>query len=545
MNARAAMVGIGYHFWIRSRWVLLGILIAIVAMAAAAHVPHWPVLRMFVVVAGLFLIGAAVVYLVGVLTFSGDLSTTESGFPRHLMVLPVANRGLALVPILYGAVCLAALWAILARCVLAPMGWAVPILPPLLALAATVAWLQATSWTPFWLPFARVAAAIGSLSTIIAFTIAAQGLEFGEPILIGGLLAATFAAAFAAVNGVARARRGDGTVAPWIGRRATIGARARKRRPFASAERAQIWLELRRNCPMLPGMVLWTTLLLALSPLFARGGPSPFYAAGRLIPGQFILLAFFLLSPVAFTSLLAANLGKFDAWSKRLTIPSFLAARPIADTVPIAAKLKATALSVAIIWAIQLAVLTIECLLPHSFGQSESFAHLLARHATPHRVALAAALIGALIVVTWLNVIKTFVFSLYGRAWLVNTAGFGTLGAYVLLGCLGYWASQHPGSRAAMLHGLPFALLMLVAAKVATAALVVCASRQHRVATNAQLIAWTTAWLLAAMGILSLVCWLVPATRHSMPLLAAGVALALPYNRPIAMPLAWHHNRHR
>ncbi|HEY2584781.1 MAG TPA: hypothetical protein VGI81_03325, partial [Tepidisphaeraceae bacterium] len=110
MNARAAMIGIGYHFWLRSRWALLGALVVIVAQVAAVHLLHWPVLRNFVVVGGLYLLGPAVVYLVGVLTFSGDMSTTESGYPRHMMVLPAASGAMALTPMLLGAGCLAALW---------------------------------------------------------------------------------------------------------------------------------------------------------------------------------------------------------------------------------------------------------------------------------------------------------------------------------------------------------------------------------------------------------------------------------------------------
>lgn len=80
-------------------------------------------------------------------------------------------------------------------------------------------------------------------------------------------------------------------------------------------------------------------------------------------------------------------------------------------------------------------------------------AHFLIRHATPHRVALTAGVIGALALITWLNVIKAFVFSLFGRAWLVNTAGFGMIGIYMALGCAGYWAWLHPGSLTEDRHG--------------------------------------------------------------------------------------------
>jgi hypothetical protein len=547
MTARAAMIGIGYHFWLRSRWVLLGALAVIVVQVAAVYKLSWPGPRKVVIFAGLYLLGAAAVYLVGVFTISGDMSTPESGYPRHMMVLPLTNRALALTPMLYGLGCLAALWVIVDKLVLTPMGWPASVFQPLLAMLAIVAWLQATSWMPFWFPFARVVVCIASVFTIITLALYAEVIGLGQPVVIGGLLAATGLAVVAAVGGVARARRGDGTMAPWAGRRVgvSVGTSVANRRPFASAERAQIWLELRRNCSLLFGYVLFPSACLLLRPLFARGNPTPLYAFGMMIHPEVLLMTFLLGSPVFFAGLLAANLGKPDAWSKSLTIPSFLAARPMADTMLITAKLKATALTVLIIWAIVLILLAINLLRPYGFSQSESMAHFLVRQATPHRVALAAALICALVVMTWLSAIKGFVFSLYGRPWVVNAAGFGMLGIYLGVGSLGYWAWQHAGWRTDLLHGARLALGIVLTAKIVTAALVVRASRQHRIATDARLLVWTAAWLLGGALVFSTACWLVPAARNSLLVLAAGVALFVPYNRLVAMPLAWHLNRHR
>ena len=212
---------------------------------------------------------------------------------------------------------------------------------------------------PFWFPFARVVVCIASVFAIIAFALYAELMGLSQPVEIGGLLAATGLAVVAAVEGVARARRGDGTAAPWERARVSVGARVPKRRPFASAERAQIWLELRRNYSLLFGYVLLPSACLLLRPLFARGSPSPTYAFGMMIPPEVVLMMFLLASPVFFAGLMAANLGKPDAWSKSLTIPSFLATRPVADTALIAAKLKATAVTVVMIWAIVLTLVAI------------------------------------------------------------------------------------------------------------------------------------------------------------------------------------------
>ena len=544
MSARAATIGIGYHFWLRSRWVLLGALAVTVAQVAAVHFLSWADLRNFVIFVGMFPIGLAVVYLVGIFTFSGDMSTPESGYPRHMLVLPVANRALAMIPMLYAAVCIAALWLTVAQLVLAPMGWRLPNFLPVIEMVSIVAWLQAVSWMPFWFPFARVAASVGSVCPIIAFAIGAQFLGFGEGVITGVLMAATALAVLAAVGGLARARRGDGTAAPWAGRRAAVREIVPKRRPFASAQRAQIWLELRRNCTMLIFFPLLAALLAFVPPLL-RATPQPLAVQGMIVEGPFILIVGCLVTPVIFSGMIGAELGKADAWAKTVESPSFLATRPLDDNSLVWAKMKASALAIVTIWAVLLAIVAAGWMLPYTYSQSESLVHFLLRHATPHGALVAAAAIVGLVLISWINVAKSFALVLYGRRWLNTLAPFVVILGFSVILTPFQWALRHPAALPLVLQGFRIAIWVLIAMKISAAALIIGGIRRCRVSTNEQLIAWTAAWFLAAATIFAVVLWLVPPAQNAQLVVIAVVVLAVPYNRLIAMPLAWHHNRHR
>jgi hypothetical protein len=110
---------------------------------------------------------------------------------------------------------------------------------------------------------------------------------------------------------------------------------------------------------------------------------------------------------------------------------------------------------------------------------------------------------------------------------------------------IGHWAWKHPESRAALLMAVRIFMCVLIAAKIGTAMPIIRAIRRRHIATDAQLRNWTAAWFLAAAALLGITFSLVPAVWHQGPAIVAAVVLILPYNRMFAMPLAWHHNRHR
>ena len=543
MNTRAAIIGIGYQLWRRTRWMLLATLAQVIALVAAVHLVRAPGTSPLVGVILLSFIMITVPFFIQVITFGGDMSSTESGFPRHMMVLPLSARSLAMTPMLYGIAFLAGLLVVVGKCALVPLIAPSPGVWSVLAVAAAVAWLCATSWTPFWFPFGRVIACVGGLFAIVAFTIATRVYLVPEWITTAGLLLATALAFAAAIGGVARARRGDRTVSPWASRR-TAGAKpAPVLKPFMSADRAQIWFELRRNCSM--GALFVLGIMVLGIPLLWESNQHIDLIDFYIVPVPFLATAIFLVGPVFWFSVAGGSFAKPDAWKDTTTAPAFLTARPMSDNFLILAKIKATTLTIFFVWAIVLGLIGISMLIPNGDRRAETLTHFLLRHATPRYVLIAIASLAGLVLLSWLAVIKSFALNLCGLKWIATVRLFATIVLIALLPWLGQWVRMHPDSRTAVLLAVRVSLCALIAAKIGAAMPIIRAIRHRHIASNSQLVFWTALWFLAATILLGTTFSLFPAVRHSGILLVAGFVLLLPYNRMIAMPLAWHHNRHR
>jgi hypothetical protein len=412
MNTRGAVIGIGYQLWRRTRWMLLVTAAQVIVLVAAVHLLPAPATSPLVGVIFLSFPLITVPFFIQVFTFGGDLSSTESGFPRHMMVLPLSSAALALTPMLYGVGFMEGLWAVVNQCALVPLGAPTSGMWSALAVAAVVAWLFATSWAPFWFPFGRVIASVAAMLAIAAFTMATRLYLAPEWITSAGLCLATALAFAAAISGVARARRGDGTVPPWVVHRTTGTKPAPLRKPFISAERAQIWFELRRNCSASGLFVLGMTLL-ALPLVFLPNQHLDlvdFY----FVPVPFLPTAIFLMMPFFLFGIGGGSFAAPDAWNASTRAPAFLTARPMSDNFLIVAKIEATTLTIALVWAIVFGLIGLSMLIPHGDRQAEKLVHFLLRHATPRHVVIAIASLAGLVLLSWLNVIKSFAFNLYG-----------------------------------------------------------------------------------------------------------------------------------
>lgn len=545
MSTRAAARGIGYQLWLKSRLAVVAVFATAVVLRAALHLAAASdTARVVVAFIGMLPIGFALTFLVGIFSYSGDLSRQESGFPRHMFVLPVSARVLALSPLLAGAMCLSAIWIGVAQFVLKPAGLPVPVLWPAVMLTAFLVWIQATSWMPFWISYVRVAACVGSVFVVIAFVLTVRVFGYPESLLVGGLLGAIGLGMIAAVEGVARARRGDGAVSPWADIRLLSPTVVPRRSPFKSGERAQIWLELRRGGPLVAMLVLAAPVLTFVLLLFHCNPPS-LYVRGLMVPGSFFLLAIGLGTPPFFAGLVGGNLGRADPWAKSLATPAFLAARPMTDATLAAAKLKASAIMVIASWAVILTILLAGCLLPHTYSPTESLAQFFLRHGTGRGVIAACALVGGLIVYTWISLAAGIAVSLSGRARLNE--------AVMITGCIGFagvmalgaWVTRHPQLLPKVLAGTRVAMVALVVAKVVIAVLVTRAILRNRIAPPRSFIGWSLVWLMFAIAAYATALHYAAAALQSRSGMALGLALAIPYNRLLGLPLAWHHNRHR
>jgi hypothetical protein len=314
-------------------------------------------------------------------------------------------------------------------------------------------------------------------------------------------------------------------------------------KPFISAERAQIWFELRRNCTM--GALFVLAMIVLGLPLLWGSNQHIDLVDFYFVPVPFLPTAVFLAGPVFLLSIAAGTFAKPDAWKESTTAPAFLTARPMSDTFLVVAKIKATTLTILFVWAIVLGLIGISMLIPHGDRHAETLAHFLRRHATPRHILIAIASLAGMLVLSWLNVIKSFALNLYGGKWIPTVRVFATILLIGVIPSIGHWAWKHPESHAVLLTAVHVLICLLIAVKIGVAIPIARVIRRCHVANDVQLLTWTALWFLAVAILLGIILWLVPAARNSGLTLAAGVALLLRFNRMISMPLAWHHNRHR
>jgi len=121
-------------------------------------------------------------------------------------------------------------------------------------------------------------------------------------------------------------------------------------RPFRSPAGAQLWFEWRRNGLLLP-MFIGGLLAFVIGPLswYLRNEPG---AALRI-------LATTLAMPIILALPVGKAFSKPDLWSSDLSLPSFVAVRPLATSELVIVKMKVAALSAAISWLLVFAFLLI------------------------------------------------------------------------------------------------------------------------------------------------------------------------------------------
>jgi len=273
-----------------------------------------------------------------------DLNTRSSraGFPRHILVLPVATWMLALVPILGGAVFISAFVLLWLRFLTSIRLSFVEQLALAGAITALSCWMQAMSWELIRVRLAKLAVLV--IVSLLA-TLSLVSLLSEHALLLGRtggtvtLLMTMSCGYFFAWMALVRSRRGDaGEAGPSNKRLRTHGVLTfgNSRMPeLASGVEAQKWYESRVFGRLLP-ICLMIVCTLSLSMLLfdaVRSKPSG-------IEIGLVLLAFFMVSPLV---------GSAYAWKNpqlpRAMLAPFFAALPLDDVELAFAKLRASARS--------------------------------------------------------------------------------------------------------------------------------------------------------------------------------------------------------
>jgi hypothetical protein len=569
---------IAWLLWQRNRWAFLALFGSGAVVALGIHLTVGnpptpftlegaPPLRATFFAAALPLF-FGLLYLMAAFAFpEADLAARHSGFPPHLLARPARTEALVFWPMLYGMVIIAAAWVAFARLVLQPNGMHVPLAWPAAMFAAGLACLQALTWSPMGLPYLRIILALLLLSTLATIGVVGSLNGVLPAHLIGGYGGVIALAGPAAVAGLSRARRGDTPEWHWW-RRSASGAAAPLRRPFRSPAEAQLWFEWRRNGATLPLLMAGIGLLLTL-PLAWMRDLTPWGAPGfSVAPGAdnlelnlwVKLQQGCLFWPVILATIVGCGMRKPDTRHKDLSLPPFLATRPMSSTALVLVKLRMAAVSALAAWGVLLLFAWGWLLTPAREGaRTGSLAVILLRHLTPETGLLAVMLLAVLVFWTWRNQVIGLAVELTGRPWLVH--GSPVVGIALLLVALVngvQWVGGLSGIDPRTVS-VPWFVAWLVGAAVTVKAL--AAVWALRLLVRQRLmepirVAWMGAvWVLLVLALVGLLFWVARmGFLASLPLppallapgyLVAVAVLFVPLTRLALGPVALAWNRHR
>ena len=278
---------------------------------------------------------------------------TESGgsrelgpFPHRLFTLPVSSLRLVTIPVLTGLVSVEVLYLL----------WMAPLsagttgsLFDALLLGALMVLYQATLWTLAGLGALRllfvglevvVLFGAGLLPSLAPTPPPMWRSEGALTMLVAGIAVVVFLAAW---RHVARARCGGGHRVLRVDAvvAAVMATLPRRRRAFASPADAHFWFEWRCSGLVLP-LLVGGVLLAVVAPLSWLSR----HDAGDTLRALIGTLAV----PVLLAIPVGMGFARPTFWSEDLSLPAFIAVRPLTDEEIVAIKVKVAAASVAISW---------------------------------------------------------------------------------------------------------------------------------------------------------------------------------------------------
>ena len=297
----------------------------------------------------------ALLWMVSFLFLFGVFSYTESSgtrgigsFPRRLFTLPVSSLRLVALPVLTGIASVELLYLLW----LDPLSRGGSVSTPFVAvlLGASMVFFQAVFW---------MLERLGPLRLMIAgaVTICLYGVgllpswppsppppwrsEAAIGTVVAALAVVAFLLAWRHISRMRSADRGRSAyrLEPLIA--ATAGALPRHRTPFASPAAAQFWFEWRCSGFVLPLLV--GGVLVAIVAPFSWFVRSDANGSLRLLLGT-------LATPITLAIPVGMAFARPTFWSEDLSVPAFVAIRPLTDEQIVAIKMRVAAASVAISW---------------------------------------------------------------------------------------------------------------------------------------------------------------------------------------------------
>ncbi|MEO8426272.1 MAG: hypothetical protein ABI651_04085 [Verrucomicrobiota bacterium] len=461
-------------------------------------------------------------FLVTFAIFSFAASSPQISFPARTFTLPIRTGLLVNCPLFFGTLTIAILHFAWAFLFLLPVGEHYPLGLFTIYWVTALMTFQAIVWCLADFPKSLVVVLISAM--VLFVRLALLLVEESEAMrAVVYLLVILPVAYLCARVGIRQQRHGQWRF-PAIAQTIVeiTGNVPRRKRPFAAAAQAQLWMESRRN---------------AVAPLISLGVGAALVWAGFLHLGSqdglgFIAIAWFnifciFLALWAFTSsLLLAR----DAASRSLALSSFIATRPVTSGELAFAKIKLTALLTLAGWFVYFVGIFVWikfCWQPGQSGTQREGA--LVPMIGFVALALAWQLVGGLSV--WLA----------GRIESAAWAGLLLLGGYIALGNAFAFLEKYFG----LLVALPWVFAVAFVVKMLLAVWAFRESCRQQLLSPRAAGKYVLFWLLGTICFVAIASVLCQGTIFPQSLVILTVALLLPLARVGLAPLALARARHR
>jgi hypothetical protein len=477
-----------------------------------------------------------------------DSAKVKAGYPGHLLLKPLRNFHLVMVPMLVGGLVTTTVLDIWVAFVLKPLG-----LFPVYSLSwiSIVAlsffwWMQALAWgLPLvWLrSFVTVAMAllhliVGVIPQLTFIFNISPGWQWG---IAATLLVSAVPSAWVGLK-LMREGRWDGS--SWISIlwSRLLRTRTRDRRArFRSAFGAQFWLEWQRQGWLLPGFS--GTMALVVFPFVFFVG---FKWSGVDAPPPEAILALMLFGPLLLSGVMGPAMAKFDLLGSTRELPVYISVRPMTNGGFVMAKLAMALASSALTLLISVAGICL-CLAIAGKWTVFSKAGLITPLGPISYLTGCLPVLLLLVIMVWKNLMAGIGTGLTGRPWIANLGIAWRGAAYTGLMALVMAANLYEDFRGMLLHWLTAILIACLAAKIAVSiAAFIWGLRRN--AITARAVGWMVGgWLVCGLfvaGYADHVCGAInqPGLRIWVTL---GGFLVLPLADLAIAPLALAWNRHR
>lgn len=293
--------------------------------------------------------------LMGIFNYSEFNSTKEwNGFPYRLFVLPVRTWQLVALPIFLCVATVELLYFTWIKIVWTHLQVHMPEWFAVV-LGAYAVFYQMTLWALAGFRTARIVAlGLGGVSSVAVaclpvYASISPSPWFSEKRLVPLMVAMAAIAFLISWAVVARQRHAGGRRRNWIATLSDkiVDAMPRRSKEFPSPAAAQFWFEWRRTGWLLPVCTL-CVLAFIVFPLTWRFRTDAEFNLARILAVP-IILAF----------AIGKGFIKPEFWSTQLSLPGFIAARPLPTGEFVIAKMKVAAVSVAISWILVLSFIAL------------------------------------------------------------------------------------------------------------------------------------------------------------------------------------------